>query len=338
MKTLFSLLMLTVFTIDAYSSLGTDLLANESYPQLEPRQDIPEVPPKPPTSGPGSFHGSQFQFLKQTDFAPAVDAMPVWVYSRTQKEFSPCAPEGGTDTTGKGPNPGTNVPPSASPGEDCMDVGPDPSGPYTLANAFPTYVGAVYCDDSDEWRIQYYNYYVYAPLITSFVRCGLARQPLTLASHDGVMSFLGHVHDWEGIVVKWQRDAEGDNWWHRSGAIYNKHCFHDHYEWDQLNTVDVDVGSDVSNEATGLNRKHPKVYVGFFSHASFPEIYKSRKTHLNADCPELRDLLGNEYRSNDWWRLPRREDIRPASDIDPDWDYGDATSNPGTNFENICKW
>ncbi|KAL8894475.1 MAG: hypothetical protein Q9192_004285 [Flavoplaca navasiana] len=116
----------------------------------------------------------------------------------------------------------------------------------------------------------------------------------------------------------------------------------DHYEWDQLNTVDVyvkfsaltilfsetcpfpslllpslyfhfylvqrdnhltspysdvdDGPSDIADESTGLNRRHPKVFVGFFSHASFPEINKSRKTILNGDCPALRDLLGNEYR------------------------------------------
>ncbi|KAL8887625.1 MAG: hypothetical protein Q9215_004846 [Flavoplaca cf. flavocitrina] len=297
MYTILSFLTLThtsLSLVHGFPSLNVDRPASESSPKLEPRQNIPETPPKPATSGSGSFHGSQFLFLEQTDYAPAVDAMPVWVYSRTQKEFSPCAPEGGTDTTGKGPNPGTNIPSSASPGEDCTDVGPDPVGPYTLANAFPTYVGAVWCGDSDEWRIQYYNYYVV--------------------------------------------DAEGDDWWHRSGAIYNKHCLHDHYEWNELNTVNVDGDSDVSNEATGLNRRHPKVYVGFFSHASFPEINKSRKTVFNGDCPATKDLLGNEYRSNDWWRLPRREDIRPASDIDPDWDYGDATSDPGTHFENICKW
>ncbi|KAL8919112.1 MAG: hypothetical protein Q9172_005142 [Xanthocarpia lactea] len=162
-------MVVTVFTVPAYSSLGTELLANEGYPQLGPRQDIPEVPPKPPTSGPGSFHGSQFQFLEQTNFAPAVDSMPVWMFSRTQKEF---------------------------------------------------------------------------------------------------------------------------------GAIYNKHCLHDHYSWDELNTVDVDVPgtTDVKDETTGLNRKHPKVYVGFFSHASFPEINKSRKTIFNGECPKYKDLLGNEYR------------------------------------------
>ncbi|KAL8944832.1 MAG: hypothetical protein Q9211_000439 [Gyalolechia sp. 1 TL-2023] len=284
LSALLTLVTVPVLTVHAYSSFDTDLLANESYAELGVRQEIPEVPPKPPTSGPGSFHGSQFNFLEQTGFAPAVDAMPVFVYSRTSKDFAPCAPEGGTNAKGDGPNPGTNVGISASPGEDCKNVGPNPKRPYTLANAFPTYVSASWCGNLDEWRIQYFNYYV----------------------HDGILTGLGHRHDWEGIVVKWQRDPEGD-WWHRTGAIYNKHCLHDNYRWDELNTVDVDLPgitldpeipstTDVSEEATGLNRKHPKVYVGFFSHASFPEINKSRKTIFNGECPKYKDLLGNEYR------------------------------------------
>ncbi|KAL8952136.1 MAG: hypothetical protein Q9222_001948 [Ikaeria aurantiellina] len=238
---------------------------------------------------------ANFNFFDQTGFAPAVDAMPVWMFSRTQKEFSPCYPEGGTDTTGQKPNPGTNIGISASPGEDCMDPGPEPKNAYTLGNPFPT--------------------------------------------HDGILSALGHRHDWEGIVVKWQKDPEGD-WWHRAGAIYNKHCMHDHYTWDQLNTVDIDVPgtTDVANEATGLNRRHPKVYVGFFSHASFPEINKSRKTILNGACPGERDLLGNEYRSNDWWRMPRLADIRPAADINDNWHYGDAASIPIKNVKDMCSW
>ncbi|KAL8851478.1 MAG: hypothetical protein Q9221_003578 [Calogaya cf. arnoldii] len=287
----------------AYPSLGVDPLANDTY--IEARQ-VPKIPPKPESSGPGSFHGSQFEFLEETGFAPAIDAMP-----------SPCAPEGGTDDSGNAPNPGTDVPASASPGEDCTDVGPQPSGPYTLANPFPTYVGASWCGNLGEWRMQFYNYYV----------------------HDGILSKLGHRHDWEGIVVKWKKDPEGD-WWHRAGAIYNKHCMHDHYSWDELNTVDVDVSgkSDVTNENTGLNRKHPKVYVGFFSHASFPEIDKSRKTIFNGECPDTKDLLGNEYRSNDWWRMPRAENIRPVSDIHADWDYGSASSTPPSNAQKMCEW
>ncbi|KAL8882003.1 MAG: hypothetical protein Q9198_000911 [Flavoplaca austrocitrina] len=58
----------------------------------------------------------------------------------------------------------------------------------------------------------------------------------------------------------------------------------------------TDGPSDIADEATGLNRRHPKVFVGFFSHASFPEIYKSRKTAFNAVCPDFKGLLGNEYR------------------------------------------
>ena len=90
MKTLLSLTTLLHFStviVYAYPSLGVDRLARESSAQLESRQDIPEIPPKPETSGPSSFHSSQFEFLEQTGYAPAVDAMPVWVYSRTEKEF-----------------------------------------------------------------------------------------------------------------------------------------------------------------------------------------------------------------------------------------------------------
>lgn len=90
MHTFLSFLTLThisLFLVHGFPSLNVDRPASESSPKLEPRQNIPEIPPKPATSDSGSFHGSQFVFLEQTDYAPAVDAMPVWVYSRTQKEF-----------------------------------------------------------------------------------------------------------------------------------------------------------------------------------------------------------------------------------------------------------
>ncbi|KAL8960332.1 MAG: hypothetical protein Q9193_002950, partial [Seirophora villosa] len=188
---------------------------NSTDAELVVRQ-APKVPPKPETSGPGSFHGSQFDFLEENGYAPAIDAMPVWVYSTTEDLFSPCYPEGATK--GNGPNPGTNVGAGASPGEDCTSPGPKSKSAYTLSNAFPTYISASWCGNVKEWRIQFYNYY-----------------------------------------------------------------------------VDVPGTTDVKNENTGLNKKHPKVYVGFFSHASFPEINTSRKTIFNGECPDTKDLLGNEY-------------------------------------------
>lgn len=43
------------------------------------------VPPRPEGLDDGYFHTIQFQNLETIDYAPAVDAMPVWLYSRTQK-------------------------------------------------------------------------------------------------------------------------------------------------------------------------------------------------------------------------------------------------------------
>ena len=54
-----------------------------------------------------------------------------------------------------------------------MDVGPEPNDPYTLANTSPTYVGATWCESPKEWRIQYFNYYVYA-----------TRYPIRLCSYS----------------------------------------------------------------------------------------------------------------------------------------------------------
>ena len=46
------------------------------------------------------------------------------------------------------------------------------------------------------------------------------------SSHDGILSKLGHRHDWEGIVVKWKKDPEGD-WWHRAVRPYRIPNDHD---------------------------------------------------------------------------------------------------------------
>jgi hypothetical protein len=75
------------------------------------------------------------------------------------------------------------------------------------------------------------------------------------------------------------------------GLTLNTHGWHNYYTWEQMETVDAylsfygDCGksfapheltiyriSDIRKEredAIGANRKHPKVYVGFFSHSAF---------------------------------------------------------------------
>jgi hypothetical protein len=67
---------------------------------------------------------------------------------------------------------------------------------------------------------------------------------------------------------------------------------------------------DVRDESTGAYKAHPKVYVGFFKHPNFP----NRDTHLlTLDLTPAQ--RGSEYRSNDWYYIPRPEDLQPGSVI-----------------------
>ena len=177
--------------------------------------------------------------------------------------------------------------------------------------------------------------------------------------HDGA-SIQGHRHDWEGITVVWGQDEAAD-WFHRTGAFYHQHDDHKYYSWDQLMTVNVDnvddpaashVASefpgntpggdnDVADENTGQMKRHPKVFVGFFSHASFKDVDTSRKTNFQcspslAGCESDRS---HEYRAGKWWRLPRIEDVHSGEEIHQDWDYGDdAKSTPYHNKWEMCSY
>lgn len=72
-------LLVAIFTVSS-QALTTNY-------RLRTREDSTPIPERPATSGLGSFHGSQFQFLEQNGYAPAVDATLVFVFSTTQKEF-----------------------------------------------------------------------------------------------------------------------------------------------------------------------------------------------------------------------------------------------------------
>ena len=80
-----TLFLTSIITVTAYPAIGIDSSANESYPEIKARQVIPKIRPKPSTSGPGPFHGSQFQLLEQTGYAPAIDAMRLDVFQNTEE-------------------------------------------------------------------------------------------------------------------------------------------------------------------------------------------------------------------------------------------------------------
>lgn len=284
------------------------------------RQDIPTIPPRPEGVGAESFHGSQFQFFDEHGFvagSPGVEAAPVFLFSRTQSIYDPCYPESAIvlGSNPPKPNPGSRRKfgtGSVNPGAHCTNPGPY-DGAYSHGNRFPVYMSAAYCGDS--WRVNYDLYYV----------------------HDGVI-FEGHRHDWEGVTVVFKKDPSGVDWWHRQSVIFNKHGWHDHYIWDSLETVQVDIpgNSDVRDETVGNNKNHPKVYVGFFSHSAFAHrCDKCRHTDSGAATEYI---ANQEYRSNDWWRLPRGEDMHLWSEINRDWDYGSAWSSPPRNRDEMCSW
>lgn len=105
-------------------------------------------------------------------WGPALAAMPMFNFARIDGNQGTCYPEGAKNAAGDGPNPGTNVPPSFDPGEDCTDPGPY-NGDLSPGDPFPVYTDGVYCQGDNTWRINYNLYFV----------------------HDGSTS-AGHVHDW----------------------------------------------------------------------------------------------------------------------------------------------
>ncbi|MCJ1430265.1 hypothetical protein MMC29_008182, partial [Sticta canariensis] len=226
---------------------------NPAHRQQARWENEATVPRRPEGVGADTFHGSQFEFFDELGFvkgSPGVEAAPVFLYARTLQRMDPCYPESAVvlGSSPPRPNPGSGNKrgtASANPGEDCTDPGPY-DGAYSPGRPFPVYLSAAFCGDN--WRVNYDLYYV----------------------HDGVL-LEGHRHDWEGVTVVFKRDPTGADWWHRDSVIYNKHGWRDHYNWIDLQTVQVDRpgASDISEEVIGNNRAHPKVYVGFFSHSAF---------------------------------------------------------------------
>lgn len=153
----------------------------------------------------------------------------------------------------------------------------------------------MYCSDKDQYRVTYSLYYV----------------------HDGALS-EGHRNDWESATVAWSRQTDGADEWVRDQLILSEHSGHKTYSWSDIESVDDSTDQD---EGTGQNKTHPKVYVGFFKHANFP----NRKTNIN-----VYDALApdDEFRSHDWIYMPVMDDMHASTEISADWDYGSATSTP----------
>ncbi|ORY08992.1 hypothetical protein BCR34DRAFT_665774 [Clohesyomyces aquaticus] len=278
---------------------------------------IPDFPSRPDGVDEATFYGGNFAFFEEivrrdgfTDWNPAVVHSPVFLFGRTGPETDPCYPMSAMNQDGTGMNPGTHVPWGPNPGENCNDPG-DYHGDYSSGKPFPVYVSAGYCPQRHEWWIDYDSYF----------------------EHDG-NSDAGHRHDWEGITIVFTPDPnylEAD-WWMARGVIFHRHQFNDYYLWKDLMTVSGE--SDIRDESYGKLLKHPKAFIGLYSHATFrAKCDIGCGSLINAQAP----VSLREYRSSDWYRLVTKEDLHLGAEIPAEWDYGEATSTPASNHRLQCS-
>ncbi|KAI9676164.1 MAG: hypothetical protein M1817_000909 [Caeruleum heppii] len=254
-------------------------------------------------SQPGSIKGSAF--TENNGFEAAVAAAP-----------APCYPESAVviGSNPVEPNPGTGPPKGPTgtdPGDFCTDPGPW-NGLYSQGASFPNYIYPKYCGGDDTWRVVYSIYWV----------------------HDGAAS-AGHKHDWESATVQWKRDQPGLDEWHRDALILSQHGDQVKKGWGDIQTVDIDPDAhDLEDQTVGRYRQHPKVYNGFFKHANYFEAWTKLNVYIAGQ---------DEFRSNDWWFLPRMTEMRAYTDIAESWSYGDATSDPQSDRvigdeKGVCTW
>ncbi|KAI4246345.1 MAG: hypothetical protein L6R40_002013 [Gallowayella cf. fulva] len=305
---------------------------------------IPAIPKRPDAVGPNSFHVSQFVFFDNIGFvdgSPGVEAAPVFLFARADWRQHPCYPESAVVIGSNPPrkNPGSGKVRGPNPGAGCTDPGPY-KGKLTPGHPFPVYVSAVYCELLRVWKLRYDTYY----------------------AHSGSSS-ESHTHDWEGVTIVFAPHpaAEHGEWWYRAVgesefsfspasrpipvdilacclAEYNQNGNPVWHYYHELQTVDLDVGqgpSDIHSTATDTKKKHPKFVI---SPKSSRANYLADEQFPNHPLHAIG--VDKDYRSDDWWRLPKKEDLRSWREIQPNWDYGiDSNGHtPPANVKKACIW
>ncbi|KAJ2981870.1 hypothetical protein NQ176_g1750 [Zarea fungicola] len=159
----------------------------------------------------------------------------------------------------------------------------------------PTYWAVAQCGDT--WRIIYYVYF---------------------------KKDTGHKSDWEGIVVQFKDN--GDDTWTRDVVIMEQDGNHAHINWSDLN--DTFDGLDDWENFQQANLDHGKFYFGKWHHPVHPDWHT---TSFKNTCPPISD---DDFRNADYqfWSY---NNLRPVSVLDPDWQWGRATSPANID---ICSY
>lgn len=72
------------------------------------------------------------------------------------------------------------------------------------------------------------------------------------------------------------------------GVIFNRHGHKDYYDWKDIITVDIE---NLEDETIGTLKSHPKVFVGFYSHAAFRQKCDAKVTSSSASERALADMF-----------------------------------------------
>lgn len=220
---------------------------------------------------------------------------PQWNFARANSHDS-CWPEPAIDASGA-QNAGATLTAYPVPGQ---------GGCPSANSAFPTYYSVKQCT-SAEVRVVY-NVYL----------------PKDGFSGSIVGEDLGHVHDWEHIIVVWTKGSDGA--WYRDYLLLGRHGEHVYQDWDTAESWNA------AQTSAGEGLEYPRIFVGWAKHAMF--------NHQGG----LKDLISqytdNEYRHADYpyWAdtLVEVTDSNALAAVLDSFDWGSATSTPAVMSRALC--
>lgn len=136
---------------------------------------------------------------------------------------------------------------------------------------------------------------------------------------------LGHGHDFEHIVLVWNRIADGS--WARDHLLLGRHGDHVYQGWATAESWLPDFSS------AGLGYDHPRIFVGWGKHAMF--------NHQGGLKDVASQFTDNEYRHADFPYLADNlqevtDDNAPARQFDS-FNWGSASSTPAVMSRSLCS-
>lgn len=132
--------------------------------------------------------------------------------------------------------------------------------------------------------------------------------------------------------------TKANNNWTPTQLYISQHSGYEKLDWANIqNTLShEDAVAGKAKDPNGLtNLDHAKIYVSWSKHAGFD----TRNTGWNDPVSQS---TGNAFRSQDWWHFPlqgnyiRTHPDDAAGKATGSADWGDATSNPLSVYNNLC--